>query len=254
MAAQHRADAAAALLDHLPDAAKMIFLHGANSAGAELAPFVAAMRPHAAVRTPELIGHGGRPIPERATLRELADDVAAWMDREGIERDVVGGYSFGGTVALALARHHPERVRGVVALAAKHRFDPKTIEHWKHLVTHERLARLKFPWGTRTEELTRLHVPNTWQAVADFNSRLFTALRDEPLSEADLRAIPVPVMIVSSNLDQIVPWEETMALAKLVPDVHVAMFYGPAHPLRAIPLPAIARAIDEWLGQKGLRA
>ena len=232
----------------------MIFLHGANSAGAELAPFVEAMRPYAAVRTPELIGHGGRPIPERATLRELADDVVAWMDREGIERDVVGGYSFGGTVALCIARHHPQRVRGVVALAAKHVFDEKTIQHWKYLVTHDRLARMKFTWGTRTDELTRIHAPNPWQAVADFNARIFETLRGDPaLGEADLRAIRAPVMIVSSNLDQIVPWEETMALAKLMADGHVAMFYGPSHPLRAIPLPAVARTIGEWLGKKGLR-
>ena len=78
----------------------MIFLHGANSATVELAPFVEAMRPYAAVRTPDLLGHGGRPIPERIAMRELADDVEAWMDREAIQSDVIGGYSIGGTLAL----------------------------------------------------------------------------------------------------------------------------------------------------------
>ncbi len=127
-------------------------------------------------------------------MGDLADDLVAWMDAERIESDVVGGFSFGGALALYLARHHPDRVRGVVALAAKHVFDAATLEHWTHLVTHERLARLQFPWGPRTAELSRIHAPNTWQAVAD-----------------------------------------------------------PAHPLRAIPLPAIARTIGGWLGSKGLR-
>lgn len=233
----------------------MIFLHGANSAGAELVPLVEAMRPYAVVRTPDLLGHGGRAIPERITMRDLAADVVAWMDREGIESGVVGGYSFGGTVALYLARHHPQRVRGVVALAAKHRFDPATLAHWSHLVSHERLARLKFPWGTRVDELARIHAPNSWQAVADANTRIFAALGGAPpLTEADLGAIRSPVIIVSSNLDQIVPWNETLALGRAIPGSHVSMFYGPAHPLRAIPLPAIARAIDQWMGSKGLRA
>ena len=232
----------------------MIFLHGANSGGVELAPFVEAMRPYAAVHTPDLLGHGGRPIPERIAMRELADDVVAWMDSQRIESDVVGGYSFGGTLALYLARHQPDRVRGVVALAAKHVYDAETLRHWTHLVTHERLARLKFPWGTRTDELTRIHAPNTWQAVADLNARLFAALGEAaPLTQADLAAIRQPVMIVSSNLDQIVPWAETLALGKLIPGSHVAMFYGPAHPMRAIALPAIARTIGEWLRARNLQ-
>ncbi|MBC8022406.1 MAG: alpha/beta fold hydrolase [Burkholderiales bacterium] len=232
----------------------MIFLHGANSAGAELAPLAEALRPYETVRTPDLMGHGGRPIPERIAMRDLADDLVAWMDAERIESDVLGGYSFGGTLALYVARHHPDRVRGVVALAAKHVFDAATLEHWTHLVTHERLARLQFPWGPRTAELARIHAPNTWQEVADANARIFASLREAPpLTEADLRAIRAPVMIVSSNLDQIVPWAETLALGKLIPASHIAMFHGPAHPLRAIPLAAIARTIGEWLDAKGLR-
>jgi hypothetical protein len=59
-------------------------------------------------------------------------------------------------------------------------------------------------------------------------------------------------MVVSSNVDQIVPWNETLALAKRIPGSHVAMFYGPAHPLRAAPLLAIARAIDGWMKAKNL--
>ena len=54
------------------------------------------------------------------------------------------------------------------------------------------------------------------------------------------------------TLDKVVPWEETLALGRAIPDAHVAMFYGPAHPLRTIPLPAVARAIHQWMVQKRL--
>jgi pimeloyl-ACP methyl ester carboxylesterase len=176
------------------------------------------------------------------------------MDREGMEREVVGGYSFGATVALYVARHYPQRVSGVVALAGKHIFDARTLEHWRHLVSHERIERVKFPNGVRrVEELVRLHAPNAWKDVVDANARLFaTFAADQPLPESDLRQIRAPVMIVSSNLDQIVPWTETMALGRALPDAHVAMFYGPAHPLQAIPLPAIARNIHEWMVRRKL--
>jgi pimeloyl-ACP methyl ester carboxylesterase len=232
----------------------MIFLHGVNSAGIELRPFVDAMRPFAAVRTPDLAGHGGRALAEHPSTRELADDVIAWMDHEGIARDVVGGYSYGGTLALYLARHYPERVSGVVTLAAKHIFDETTVQHWRHLVTTERISRLLLPGGVRrVEELARIHAPNTWEDVLAMNRRLVETFADQPpLSTADLSAIRAPVMVVSSNLDQIVPWPETMALARALQDVHVAMFYGPAHPMAAIPLSPIARNIHEWMVKRQL--
>jgi len=232
----------------------VIFLHGANSAGSELQPFVEAMQPYAAVRTPNMAGHGGRPIPGSITMRDVADDLVAWMDQQGIERDIVGGYSFGGTVALYLARHHPQRVSGVVALATKHKFDAQTLEYWQHLLGHERVERIVFPNGVRrVDELVRLHAPNAWKDVLDANSRLFaTFATDPPLAQADLQAIRAPVMIASSNLDKVVPWDETLALGRAIPDAHVAMFYGAAHPLRTIPLPAVARTIHQWMVQKKL--
>ena len=233
----------------------MIFLHGANSGGAELQPFVDAMRPYARVRTPDWLGHGGRPIPPRMTVRDLADDVIAWMDREGVDRDVVGGYSLGGTIALAVARHYPQRVSGVVAFATKHWFDAPTIARWKYLASPDRVARVRYSWGTRVDELTRLHAPNDWKAVLDANTRFFDTLLDNPpLPEADLRAIQAPVLVVSSNVDHVVPWAETMAFGRALPKAHVAMFFGLAHPLRNTPLLAIARTIREWLDRNGLRA
>ena len=232
----------------------MIFLHGANSAGAELQAFVDAMKPYTPVRTPDMLGHRGRPIPDRITIGDVADDIVAWMDREGIDRDVLGGYSFGGTVALYLARHHPARVSGVVPLASKHVFDATTLQRWTHLLSHARVEGITLPGGIRrVDELTRLHAPSKWQDVLDLNARLVSGFATQvPLTEADLKAIRAPVLIVSSNLDQIVPWAETMALGRALPDAQVAMFYGPAHPLRAIPLPAIARNIHEWMVKRQL--
>lgn len=228
----------------------MVIIHGANSAAAEMTPFIEALRPYTRAVAPSLPGHGGRALPQRMTVADFAADVVAYMDREGIARDVITGYSFGGLVALYIARHYPQRVTAVVALATKHVFDDATIAHWTHLVQPERLAR---PGNPRTAELETIHAPNDWRVVASENAKMFAALRqDPPLTQSDLRSIAVPVMVVSSNVDQIVPWNETLALAKRIPASHVAMFYGPAHPLRAAPLLAIARAIDGWMKAKNL--
>jgi pimeloyl-ACP methyl ester carboxylesterase len=229
----------------------VIIIHGANSAAVEMQPFIDALRPFTQAVALSLPGHGGRPLDAPMTVPRFADDVIAFMDREGIGRAVLAGYSFGGAVALYVARHFPQRVSGVVALATKYVFDEATIGHWTHLVQPERLGR---PGNPRKAELEKIHAPNAWQDVARANAGLFqTLLASAPLSDADLAAIRVPVMIVSSKMDQIAPWDETIALAKRIPASHVAMFYGPAHPIRAAPLLAIARAIDQWMRAKNLQ-
>jgi pimeloyl-ACP methyl ester carboxylesterase len=255
MAAQHRGDTGASLLDHVSHAAqgRMVLIHGMNSAGVEMQPLAEALAPYANARLPDLLGHGGRPIPPSISTDAIARDLVEWLDREGIERAVLCGYSLGGTVALYMARHHPQRVRGVIALCTKVVFDTGVLGHLRHLLARERLERVGGPHATRARELSRIHAPNTWQAVADMNLGLVASFGQPPLAEADFRAIAVPVMVVSSNADQLVPWEEAVELARLVPGSHLAMFYGPGHPLRAAPLLAIARTIGQWLDAKGLR-
>ena len=229
----------------------MVIIHGANSAAAEMQPFIEALRPFTAAVAPSLPGHGGRALPERMTVPSFAEDVVAFMDRERIERTVLTGYSFGGAIALYIARHHPQRVSGVVALATKHVFDDATLKHWTYLVQPKRLSR---PGNPRTAELERIHAPQDWRDVARANADLFAMLRESPpITDDDLKSIAVPVMVVSTKEDQIVPWSESVALAKILPHSHLAMFYGPAHPLRAAPLPAIARAIGGWMQSEGLQ-
>jgi len=222
-------------------------LHGANGSGELLLPLAAAMRPYAVVETPNLIGHGGRPVPERLSVRELAEDVVTYMDGRNIARAFVFGYSFGGYIALYLARHFPQRLLGVCVLAVKYVFDAGTVRHFTYLADPERLRR---PGNRRPVELTQTHYPQDWVAITTNNRNLFTELGARPaLSDEDLRSIAVPALILSADQDQIVPLPETLALGKLIPNSRVAIFRGQAHPLLACPLPFIASTMATWLGQ-----
>jgi pimeloyl-ACP methyl ester carboxylesterase len=66
----------------------------------------------------DLPGHAGsEPLPRGATIDDFADATAAVLEAEGVERAVVAGHSFGGLVALALARRRPELVRALLLVA-----------------------------------------------------------------------------------------------------------------------------------------
>jgi pimeloyl-ACP methyl ester carboxylesterase len=223
-------------------AAPIVLVHGALGCAREVEPLAAALRYYGDVRTPEFIGHGGRALPETLTIDAIARDLVEYLDREAIGRALFVGYSLGGYVALYLARHFPERVAGAVSIAGKFRFDEATVKHWSYLADPDRLRS-----NGRALVHEKNHAPQDWIAVARMNSRLFAALGREPeLTEADLAAIAAPVMLISSDRDQLVPWSETTDMRRRIPRSHYAMFYGSAHPLPAIPLHPVARAIDGW--------
>lgn len=54
-------------------------------------------------------------------------------------------------------------------------------------------------------------------------------------------------MLVNGDRDQLVPWSETVALGKLFARSRLVKFYGLAHPIRLVPVFAVARALDQWV-------
>lgn len=224
----------------------IVMLHGANGHGKSIRQLVAALAP-LEVHAPDMVGHGGRELPERLSIAEMAADVVAFMDRKGIRRAVAGGYSVGGYVALYVARHYPERVSGVMTLATKWIFDERTVAHLTHLADPERLSR---PGNPRAAQLEAAHRPQDWRLVTAAIRQLFRDLGAQPpLTEADLRAIGKPALVLSSEDDQLVPRDEAVALGKLL-GCPVGLTPGQCHPLSAVPLPAVGQAIKNWMATR----
>ncbi len=208
-------------------------------------PFDNAMRECTAPISLNLLGHGGREVPERVTFESIAADVIAQMDAQGVQRAYLFGFSSGGSIALYLARHYPERFLGIATLAAKYVFDAHTIEHWTYLCEPERLVRVK-----RSVELESDHRPQDWIKVAQMIRQFFFDLAgNPPLSDDDLRAISMPALIFSSNQDQIVPLDETIAIGRLIPNAKPVIFQGQCHPFHVVPVMPLVKAICNWIGE-----
>jgi 3-oxoadipate enol-lactonase len=62
-------------------------------------------------------GHGARDVP--FTLDGVADAAARLVKDSGARKVVVAGHSMGGSLALNLARRHPDQVRGLVLMATQ---------------------------------------------------------------------------------------------------------------------------------------
>jgi len=100
----------------------VLLLHGLG-ATADVWGGVAAALGDRAWAAPDLPGHGGSPAPAEYTFAGVADAVAPLLDPAGT---VVLGHSFGGVVALHLARR--PGVRAVVGLGIKVAWSPEELD------------------------------------------------------------------------------------------------------------------------------
>jgi pimeloyl-ACP methyl ester carboxylesterase len=226
----------------------MILLHGSNSWAREMLVLAEYLRPYEKkAYIPNLLGHGGRPVPEKFTIADFARDVIAYMDEQGVQRDFIAGMSVGGYVALYLARHYPDRFEGVVTIATKYVFDEETVKHYTYLVSVERLGQAGFP---RLPQFALNHHPQDWREITTRNRSLFFALGAKPeLTDEDLRAMQVPVLVICGEEDPLVPAKEAQALKDTVPRGDLLLVRGTSHPLTSLPLDSVSQAIAAWMAK-----
>ena len=94
----------------------LLLLHGFTGSGAAWQPFLDAWRGFTVIAV-DLLGHGSSCCPADPAcyrMERCVEDLVVLMDRLGVERTAVLGYSMGGRVALHLALAAPDRLWALV--------------------------------------------------------------------------------------------------------------------------------------------
>jgi pimeloyl-ACP methyl ester carboxylesterase len=221
-----------------PGAPTVVLLHGlAASGGLNWFQCFEPLGRHVRVLAVDHRGHGrGLRTRRRFRLADCADDVAALLEVEGVDRAVAVGYSMGGPISQLLWRRHPERVSGLVMCATAGRFVPGRREQMV-MVTAMSLAasttragqvltwlpgnivrgQLASP-GTRTRpdslrtwaraEMRR----HDWRLVAEAAAAIGTYDASRWIGDVD-----VPTAVVVTTEDKAVPPTEQARLALQIP-------------------------------------
>jgi len=181
-------------------------------------------------------GHGRSSRDARPYTYELmASDVVAVMDRLGLGKAAVVGWSDGAIVGLVMALKHPERLTRVFAFAAN--MDPSGVK--PDTDSNPTFARFIAEAG---QDYARLSP--TPADFAAFNAAIQHMWDTEPnYRAADLARIATPVAIVDGDHDEAIERAHTDYLARVIPGArlvilpqasHFAMLQQPAEFNRAM--------------------
>ncbi|MFS8197800.1 alpha/beta fold hydrolase [Streptomyces sp. CWNU-52B] len=207
-------------------------------------------------------GHGGSPAPAGPyRLGDLVDDAVALLDSLDIESVDVVGVSLGGTVGLALAADHPERVRSLVTVNAPAFADDPDFWHGRAATVRERgmaavTGGLLGRWySPAVADAPSALVTDTVAGVGRLDAEGYAACC-EAIATTDLRGrlagIRCPVLVVHGTADAVVPAHHARTIADTVPGARHLALAGAGHLLtQEIPDRLHALLTEHWAGAAG---
>lgn len=189
----------------------LIVLHGAYMNIETMGAIIPKLAQTRKVYALEFQDHGrttdiDRPI----TIPNLADDVAAFMDKLGIGKADVFGYSMGAAAGLQLAIRHPDKVNKLVAASVAYDAEGWQPEFKAFIpqMTVEMFVNMPF-----AQDYKKLAAnPDGFPELV----RKMIALEHEPVQwEADVKALKIPVLVITGDAD-VMTLEHSVALFRLL--------------------------------------
>jgi pimeloyl-ACP methyl ester carboxylesterase len=191
------------------------------------------------VVAPDFPGFGAAPAGGPVMEMDAAADAGiAAMDANGLDVAVVCGLSMGGYAALALWRRHPERVRGLVLANTRAGADDEPGRE-RRLALAERLRAEGngFLVESPPPLLSAGASADLWDRVkgiiaaqpAEAIAAASAGMAARPDSTPDLAGISVPVLVVTSTGDTLIPPEATTPMADQIPGASLEVIDGAGH-------------------------
>ena len=211
----------------------LLLLHGNGESGdyfARQIPYFSKSRKVYAVDTR---GHGQSPRGTAPfTIDQFAEDLLCFMDRQGILRADILGFSDGGNIALTFALRYPHRVSRLILNGAN--LDPSGVK-----------ARVQIPI-ILGYKLASLFAEKSPQAKA--RAEMLGLMVNEPRIDPEaLQKLRVRTLVIVGTKDMIKD-EHTLLIARSLPRSRLEIIAGD-HFIAAKNPGAFNRAVDEFLSE-----
>ena len=197
-------------------------------------------------------GHGLSSSPRGPYSRaDLADDVAAVLDAEGVAESILVGHSMGGIVAMEAALRHPHRVAGLVLIGTTGACSQKIADWYERIaVAGERggiSALSRAIYGAKSER----EISGDAQGIVHM-TRMLKSLHTDPLTDR-LGGIRCPALLAVGEKDPMGP-KASEILFSALPHGRTEILRLPekGHWLQVDSAGSLAVAIQGWLGESEL--
>ncbi len=255
----------------------IVFLHGASgNLHDQMAPLAPMLRDHAELLFVDRPGHGwsARGPQSNKNPAGQADTLAALLQHLGIDRAIIAGHSFGGSIAAAFGVRHPEKTAGLLFLAAATHPWPGGDTSWYYrlasrpVLGHLFSQTLAWPGGAlRLNAAVRcVFAPN--RAPDNYASDAAISLVLRPVNfranaedveglhayvsanASDYKTISAPTIVISGTRDTVV-YEEihSVGLARDIPGAELVWIRNLGHKPDWIARDVIVEAVAKLAGK-----
>ena len=210
----------------------LLLLHGNGEDGTYFVHQIEEFSRDFTVYAIDTRGHGKSPRGAAPfTISQFADDLLAFMDRQGLPRADILGFSDGGNIALIFALRHPDRVRRLILNGAN--LDPKGVKP---------LVQLPIVLGYHFASLSK-------SPKAKARAELLGLMVNEPhIDPAELGKLSMPVLVIAGTRDMIRE-NHTRLIANRIPNARLVLIPGDHFIANKAPA-AFDRAVRQFLEEE----
>ena len=225
----------------------VVLLHGSGpgvSAWANWRPVLPHLAQHFRAIAPDIVGFGftERPGDISYDMKTWLSHALDFLDALELEQAHVIGNSFGGSLALALATHAPERVSRLVLMGSvglEFELTEGLDLTWGYTPSLENMRRLldlfAYNRALVTDELAQLRYKASLRpGVQESYAAMFPAPRQDGIrkicsSEADLRNLEHETLIIHGRDDRVIPAAVSERLFRCIGNSQLHMFGNCGH-------------------------
>lgn len=192
---------------------------------------------------PDLRGYGeSTVVPGKTCLDVFASDLAALLDRFGIEDVVLGGLSMGGQIVMEFARRYPQRVRGLLLAATFPQSETDEGKRNRNAMADRLLREGMRPYAD--EVLPKMLAPRSIAALRAVASHVTSMMRatnpegaasalrgraERPSYEDTLARLRVPSLIVVGGEDAFTTRQDAEQMRDLLAGSELVWLEGVGH-------------------------
>ena len=202
----------------------VILMHGYPLNHTIWMPVVERLQAHARVITPDLRGHGKSPVTDGDySMRLMAEDIHALMNRLDLQKAVLVGHSMAGYVSLAFARAYPGRLAGLAMVASQAEADSPEKRQGRYITAEEvgrkgvrQVAKSMLPKLTPRKELTADLMEIMLKTPKKGVIGTLKGMAERPDALEWLAEIEVPAVVVAGEQDVIIPLERARTMTQML--------------------------------------